>query len=171
MDVFAKATGATIYSSPTVLANNSVSPEPAQAPIPTPITVYPSYWGAAGVGYGANESPRVSGLVSFGYKLNANSYSYTTQQIIPSKGLILTSVRSGIAPIVFTFGRIVILGLGDVGGATSNTGGLLGAFSGGGIVTLNINKSKKLYLAGDLRILKIGNSTFPTYSFLFGKGI
>lgn len=112
---------------------------------------------AAGAGWNPYTTPQASGWASYGYLINEKQelYWFTTEDITSSAKrpfTIQTSVRTGLATPLKKIGRVTIMGLFDIGGASSNlTSGLAGSTGSIGLVRV----TKNWYLVGGFRVLKI----------------
>lgn len=132
----------------------------------------PKYWIAAGGGYnGGAPGAKVGGLFSIGVKLNATTWSYTTQET----RALGASMRTGLATVLYQSGSVVLLGLADAGMATGPGGSLGGAFSGGGVAAFKLDRWLKqpgVYLGVDARITKmdpVSTKSQPTISLVLAK--
>ena len=112
---------------------------------------------AAGAGWNPYTTPQASGWASYGYLINEKQelYWFTTEDITSSSKrpfTIQTSIRTGLATPLKKIGRLTVMGLFDIGGASSSiSSGLAG--STGSIGTFRLTKN--WYAVGGFRVLKI----------------
>lgn len=95
----------------------------------------PQYFTAVGAGFNQAPLPQVNGWVSIGVKVANNTYSYTTTEYTR----VNSTVRTGVAQVVFQKDGLTLMALGDGGVATGGSG-LATSFSFGGVVAYDISK-------------------------------
>lgn len=98
----------------------------AQTPTPATTTTFPDTVLVLGGAYNANTSPRANGFVSVATQIDSDKhiYSFTTTDIVPvrvgKQVLLLTSIRTGFAGLVFHKDKFNTLFVGDGGAAATN---------------------------------------------------
>src|SRR5262249_35209775 len=94
---------------------------------------------------------------SFAAKVADRTYSFSTIDMTQTQA----SIRTGVARILAQTTNVSLLALGDAGVTTTN-GVALGAFSGGGVLLVDLgkfwSKLSHIYATGALRVIGV-NST------------
>lgn len=121
----------------------------------------PTGFVAAGGGWNPYTTPQASGWASYGYLINEKQelYWFTTEDFTSSTKrpfTIQTSIRTGLATPLKKIGRITIMGLFDIGGASSSISSNM-AGSTGSIILLRLTKN--WYAVGGFRVLKINGTS------------
>jgi len=119
----------------------------------------PTGFVAAGAGWNPYTTPQASGWFSYAYLINDKQelYWYTTEDITSASKrpfTIQTSIRTGIATPLKKMGRLTVMGLVDIGGASS-TITTSGAASAGSVGLFRMFKN--VYAVAGFRILKISS--------------
>lgn len=142
-------------------------------PAPVTSTTVPTGFVAMGGGWNPYTNPQASGWASYAYLINEKTelYWFTTEDITSASKrpfTIQTSVRTGFATPLKKLDRLTIMGLFDVGGASSTLGsGGAGSLGSIGLFRLSTN----WYLVGGFRVIKVQNvsGTPKLYEFGIGK--
>ena len=113
----------------------------------------PAFYGL-GTSMMPQSSPKATGWAAMAYLVNSSAKLYSFSEIdysLASDHKLQTSVRTGVATLMRSFGKIGLYGIGDAGVAT--TGGATGgAFSGGGVLLIPLGQKTRLLIG--VRVLK-----------------
>ena len=144
----------------------------------TPVTVTPvdeARTPTIFVGAGAGISPyatgqKYSGIGTLAIRIaGSNILSWSTLQMIPGQTTGAT-LRTGIGYVVRQQGRWGVTAIADAGVATGGTV-TLGSFSGGGVVTYEVNQVQHLYITAGISIVAVTSSLVqPSFGIGFTKG-
>lgn len=154
--------GLALSQAPTVSPSPTAPSAAMTAPVPAPVTVYPSYMVSMGGGYTRNNgTPNIAeGWVSGAYGLGSGNYIITTVDMFANS----SSVRAGYAKIFASSGNFMMGARVDAGASTVTP--VIGSFTGGGFILYDLNGiSKKmagLKFVVELRITgatSVGSST------------
>jgi hypothetical protein len=126
---------------------------PQAAPAPS---FLPDQFAAAGLAWNQYAAPQINGWASYAASISkANGvYSFTTYDVTSvtrQPFSVQTSVRTGLALYMRSFGPFHIFGLADVGVAAAG-GSVGGSASGGGMIALPLGKGWTLL--APVRVLK-----------------
>lgn len=140
-----------------------------KAPVPAPVAAaapaLPNNWYGAFASYNSTASPGIAAGFTEASLMSSTQqlYSYSTYDITlikQPKGsaqayTYQSSPRTGMAVILKSFGRLHIIGFGNIGVATTGSNASF-ASSGGGLALLELGKSKKWDLFGGFHVLNTG---------------
>lgn len=133
------------------------APFPA-APVTAPTPASPSVFYGLGVSAQPQSSPKPTGNAFLAILANekARIYSFTAMDFAPTLNnprSIQTSISTGAATPLRSFGSVTLYGLGTAGVATGG-GSSSGAFSGGGLLSIPIHKGSAFKILLAVRVLK-----------------
>ena len=102
----------------------------------------PTSWVGAGAAYTTGGHPPVSGLVTYAQLVSqaSQTYSYSSYSSVLINHTVMSTVMTGLAPLVRHYGPLYILCFGTAGIAQTPEA-LTSAFSGGGMGVLTIGKT------------------------------
>lgn len=132
----------------------------------------PTGFVAFGSGWNPYTNPQVNGWASYAYLIDAKSslWLYTTEDITSASKhpfTIQTSIRTGLATPIKTWGRLQIIALAD-GGMASSTLNNGAAASFGTIDMFRITKS--WYIVAGFRMIKVQGVDGTPKLYEFGMG-
>jgi hypothetical protein len=132
----------------------------------------PNEFLAAGCAYNRYAAPQINGLVTYANRVQqTNIFSFTTYDVRSASDLAYqpqTSIRTGVAPMLFRFGRVWLFGLGDAG--VAYTGSAFGAaFSGGTGLAIQLGRGWSVLAVA--RVIKTGlTDRQEAYEIMIGWG-
>jgi hypothetical protein len=133
-----------------VLAQSSPSPAPAEANSPIFYGLFASAQPST------QPKPCGSAVLAIMMNQKAKLYSFTSVDFTPTgkhPGTIQTSVSTGAATPLRSFGSVTLYGLGTAGVATGS-GSSSGAYSGGGLLSFPVKKGSAYRYNIGVRVLK-----------------
>jgi hypothetical protein len=136
------------------------TPPAAPAPVaPSTTAALPQNWLGIFAGYAEKVDGTLCGAILVSQ--SAQAYSYSCYHAVPQHNAVpITTLQTGVALLLRSFGPVSLYALGTGGTATSSTA-ITAAFSGGGLLVWNLPKNLTLQLG--FQMDKAGSATVPDY--------